>query len=81
MQFGLITDTALTQDTEAIIGRFEREFEGYLYHVLLEASARADEREEAEAQEEEAPRKTAPAGKEPEEDAPVMRKRAKRLRA
>ncbi|MCB1533695.1 MAG: wax ester/triacylglycerol synthase family O-acyltransferase [Rhodoblastus sp.] len=81
VQFGLITDTALTPDPEAIIGRFEREFEGYLYHVLLEASARADEREEAEAQEEEAPRKTAPAGKEPEEDAPVMRKRAKRLRA
>ncbi|MCB1544520.1 MAG: wax ester/triacylglycerol synthase family O-acyltransferase [Rhodoblastus sp.] len=75
VQFGLITDTALTPDPEAIIGRFEQEFEGYLYHVLLEASARADERAEAEAR--------AEAG-EPDEaaaEAPVMRKRVKRLRA
>ena len=81
VQFGLITDTALTPDPEAIIGRFEQEFEGYLYHVLLEASARADEREQAEAQKEEDSRHAASTDEETAEDAPVMRKRAKRLRA
>ncbi|HMN70866.1 MAG TPA: wax ester/triacylglycerol synthase family O-acyltransferase [Rhodoblastus sp.] len=79
VQFGLITDAALTPDPEAIIGRFEREFESYLYHVLLEAAAWADAREA-----EEAP-PAAPAESTPQDasadDAPVMRKRKKRLRA
>lgn len=78
VQFGLITDTALTPDPEAVIGEFEREFDNYLYHVLLEASAAEDlahmedlEREDGLARAEE----------DDLEDAPVMRKRPKRLRA
>ena len=35
VQFGLITDTALTPDPEAVVSRFPEEFEAYLYHVLL----------------------------------------------
>lgn len=78
VQFGLITDAALTPDPEAIIGRFEREFEAYLYHVLLEAAAWA----EADDAGEEAAEPPAPAEPpEPPDDVPVMRKRPKRLRA
>ena len=36
VQFGLITDAALTPDPEAMTSRFGREFEAYLYHCLLE---------------------------------------------
>ena len=36
VQFGLITDAALTPDPEAIVGRFAEEFEQYLYYVLLD---------------------------------------------
>jgi diacylglycerol O-acyltransferase / wax synthase len=69
VQFGLITDAALTPDPEEIVGRFESEFDNYLYHVLLEA---ADAQEKAARAEEEAV---------PEQPAPAMRKRRKRLRA
>ncbi|HRY05464.1 MAG TPA: WS/DGAT domain-containing protein, partial [Beijerinckiaceae bacterium] len=79
VQFGLITDAALTPDPEAIIGRFEREFDGYLYHVLLEAAARADERDAAEERAEEPVETSAEASS--AEEAPVMRKRKKMLRA
>ncbi|MCB1534838.1 MAG: wax ester/triacylglycerol synthase family O-acyltransferase [Rhodoblastus sp.] len=85
VQFGLITDAALTPDPEAIIGRFEREFDGYLYHVLLEAAARADERVAAEERVDEADKgdrsPDTPAEASPTEEAPVMRKRKKMLRA
>jgi hypothetical protein len=50
-----------------VIGGFEKEFDNYLYHVLLEAAV------EKHAQAAEAA--------EVEEPPPVMRKRAKRLRA
>jgi diacylglycerol O-acyltransferase / wax synthase len=36
VQFGLITDAALTPDPEAIVSRFAEEFEQYLYYVLLD---------------------------------------------
>ena len=36
VQFGLITDAALTPDPEAIVGRFADEFDQYLYYVLLD---------------------------------------------
>jgi hypothetical protein len=36
VQFGLITDAALTPDPEAIVSRFAEEFEHYLYYVLLD---------------------------------------------
>ncbi len=36
VQFGLITDAALTPDPEAIVNRFTEEFDGYLYYVLLD---------------------------------------------
>lgn len=36
VQFGLITDAALTPDPEAIVSRFAEEFERYLYYVLLD---------------------------------------------
>ncbi len=79
VQFGLITDAALTPDPEAIIGRFEQEFESYLYHVLLEAAAWADEREQLETQ---APPDEAQDAQKPQaEEPPVMRKRKKMLRA
>jgi hypothetical protein len=35
VQFGLITDAALTPDPEAVVSRFSEEFEQYLYNVLL----------------------------------------------
>ena len=70
VQFGLITDTALTPDPEAVIGEFEREFDSYLYHVLLEAAVM----DESGADE-------AATADEPEEPAPVLRKRPKRLLA
>jgi len=79
VQFGLITDAALTPDPEAIIGRFEREFDSYLYHVLLEASARAVERDAAEASAEPVDERSAD-GDASGEEAPAMRKRQKRLR-
>ncbi len=80
VQFGLITDAALTPDPEAIIGRFEREFESYLYHVLLEAAEAtiADEADDDSARDEPAAPEAAPEDLSPE-DAPVMRKRKKRL--
>ena len=36
VQFGLITDAALTPDPEAVVRHFPEEFEQYLYHLLLE---------------------------------------------
>jgi len=36
VQFGLITDAALTPDPEAVVSRFPEEFEAYLYYVLLD---------------------------------------------
>ena len=35
VQFGLITDAALTPDPEALVSRFPEEFEKYLYCGLL----------------------------------------------
>jgi WS/DGAT/MGAT family acyltransferase len=43
VQFGLITDAALTPDPEAVVGHFPQEFEKYLYYVLLDSSAPAEE--------------------------------------
>ena len=42
VQFGLVTDSALTPDPEAIVRRFPEEFERYLYYVLLEPPPIAD---------------------------------------
>lgn len=42
VQFGLITDAALTPDPEAIVNRFAGEFERYLYHVLLDPPVAAE---------------------------------------
>jgi WS/DGAT/MGAT family acyltransferase len=39
VQFGLITDAALTPDPEAIVARFADQFETYLYWVLLDPPA------------------------------------------
>lgn len=39
VEFGLITDAALTPDPEAVVSRFPEEFEKYLYHALLEKPA------------------------------------------
>jgi diacylglycerol O-acyltransferase / wax synthase len=39
VQFGLITDAALTPDPEAVVSRFPEEFEKYLYYALLEKPA------------------------------------------
>lgn len=36
VQFGLVTDAAMVPDPEAIIARFNPEFEQLLYHVLME---------------------------------------------
>ncbi len=36
VQFGLITDAALTPNPEAAVSRFPEEFEKYLYYVLLD---------------------------------------------
>ncbi len=41
VQFGLITDAALTPDPEALVSRFPEEFEKYLYYVLLSLSRAA----------------------------------------
>ena len=46
VQFGLITDAALTPDPEAIVNRFAEEFDRYLYYVLLDPPA-AEEDEPA----------------------------------
>jgi hypothetical protein len=35
VQFGLVTDAAMVPDPEAIIARFNPEFEQLLYHVLM----------------------------------------------
>ena len=43
VQFGLITDAALTPDPEAVVSRFPEEFEKYLYYVLLDPAAPAKE--------------------------------------
>ena len=43
VQFGLITDAALTPDPEAMVGRFPEEFEKYLYYVLLDLPPVAQE--------------------------------------
>jgi WS/DGAT/MGAT family acyltransferase len=37
VQFGLITDAALTPDPEAVVSHFPEEFEKYLYYVLLDS--------------------------------------------
>jgi diacylglycerol O-acyltransferase / wax synthase len=42
VQFGLITDAALTPDPEAVVSRFPEEFENYLYYVLLGPPAAAE---------------------------------------
>jgi len=39
VQFGLITDAALTPDPEAVVSRFPEEFEKYLYYALLDTPA------------------------------------------
>ena len=36
VQFGLITDAALTPDPEAVVSHFPEEFEQYLYNLLLD---------------------------------------------
>ena len=36
VQFGLMTDDALTPDPEAVVSRFAKEFEQYLYYMLLD---------------------------------------------
>jgi WS/DGAT/MGAT family acyltransferase len=36
VQFGLVTDAAMVPDPEAIVARFNPEFEQLLYHVLME---------------------------------------------
>ncbi len=77
VQFGLITDTALTPDPEAVIGEFEREFDSYLYHVLLEAAVM----DESGAEGGTSGADEAATAEEPEEPAPVLRKRPKRLLA
>jgi len=41
VQFGLITDAALTPKPEAVVRHFPEEFEKYIYYVLLEPSSRA----------------------------------------
>jgi diacylglycerol O-acyltransferase / wax synthase len=43
VQFGLITDTALISDPEALVSRFPEEFEKYLYYVLLDLPPAAQE--------------------------------------
>ena len=41
VQFGLITDAALTPDPEALVSRFPEEFENYLYYALLDSPSAA----------------------------------------
>jgi diacylglycerol O-acyltransferase / wax synthase len=42
VQFGLMTDAALTPDPEALVSRFAEEFETYLYGVLLRSPSAAE---------------------------------------
>ncbi len=42
VQFGLVTDAALTPDPEAVVSRFPEEFEKYLYYVLLDPPVAAE---------------------------------------
>jgi WS/DGAT/MGAT family acyltransferase len=44
VQFGLITDDALTPDPEAVVSHFLEEFEKYLYYALLDTPAAAEEK-------------------------------------
>ena len=43
VQFGLMTDDALTPDPEAVVSRFSEEFEKYLYYMLLDPPAVQEE--------------------------------------
>jgi len=47
VQFGLITDAALTPDPEALVSRFPEEFENYLYYVLLDLQSAAEQKKTA----------------------------------
>ena len=47
VQFGLITDAALTPDPEAVVSRFPEEFEKYLYYVLLDPPAKEEKAAQA----------------------------------
>ena len=47
VQFGLITDAALTPDPEAVVSRFPEEFEKYLYYVLLDPPAEEEKAAQA----------------------------------
>src|SRR5271166_4820473 len=44
VQFGLITDAALTPDPEAVVSRFPEEVQKYLYYALLNTPAPAEEK-------------------------------------
>jgi hypothetical protein len=46
VQFGLITDAALTPDPEALVSRFPEEFEKYLYSLLLDPPAEEEKASE-----------------------------------
>ena len=48
VQFGLITDDALTPDPEAVVSRFSEEFEQYLHYVLLNSPPLEEEPEAGE---------------------------------
>ena len=48
VQFGLITDAALTPDPEAVVSRFPEEFAAYLYYVLLDPPPLEEEPEAGE---------------------------------
>ena len=43
VQFGLITDVALTPNPDAVVRHFPEEFEKYLYYVLLDAQPSENE--------------------------------------
>ena len=47
VQFGLVTDAAMVPDPEAIIARFNPEFEQLLYHVLMEPWGEDESEQEA----------------------------------
>jgi hypothetical protein len=49
VQFGLITDAALTPDPEAVVSHFPEEFERYLYYLLLDPPPAGEEVESASA--------------------------------
>ncbi len=55
VQFGLITDVALTPNPDAVVRHFPEEFEKYLYYVLLDAQPSEDEASLDAAREEPAP--------------------------